>query len=72
MLTIWSQHETPGSHGARRLGCRCSAVLNCYGRGHGDYERPLFQVADDCPVHANSARDGYRVERALCATVSCA
>lgn len=49
----WRQtaRTTPGSHAATLKGCTCDSAENCYGRGTGDPDRPLYLIAPTCPLH---------------------
>ena len=45
--------ETPGSIGAKNLGCVCPEIDNGYGSGaYGKY----FWVNEDCPLHGDKAK----------------
>lgn len=41
----------PGSKEARRLGCTCPVIDNCYGRGYMG-QSGVFIVNGGCPIHA--------------------
>ena len=47
----------PGSIEAAKLGCKCPALDNGWGKGSGytdDSGDPIFWINEECPIHGDA------------------